>query len=80
MPRVNGVFRAPGLFNLNVSMSKYLQLSERARLQFRGEIFNPLNHPIFGGPAVQFGNPAFGTINGQLNRPRNIQVGLKLLW
>ena len=80
MPRVTGDFRAPGLFNLNVSMSKYLQIHERARLQFRGEIFNPINHPIFGGPTVQFGNAAFGTINGQLNRPRNIQLGLKLLW
>jgi len=80
VPRVNGDFRAAGLFNLNVSLSKYLRLGERARLQFRGEIFNPLNHPIFGGPNVQFGNAAFGTINGQLNRPRNIQMGLKLLW
>jgi hypothetical protein len=50
------------------------------RVQIRGELFNPLNHPIFGGPTVQYGNAAFGTIAGQLNRPRNIQLGLKLLW
>ena len=80
VPRVNGNFRAPRPINTNVSLNKFFPINEKMRMQFRTEIFNPFNHPIFGGPTVQFGNPAFGTINGQANRPRNIQLGLKLLW
>ncbi len=80
VPRVNGEFRAPGLINFNMSLNKSVVLREGVRLQFRAEIFNPLNHPIFGGPNVQLGNAAFGTVGGQLNRPRNVQLGLKLLW
>jgi len=80
VPRTNGDFRAPRPINLNVSLNKYFPITERLKLQFRSEIFNPLNHPIFGNPTVQVGNPAFGTISGQANRPRNVQFGLKLLW
>ncbi|HTM49472.1 MAG TPA: carboxypeptidase regulatory-like domain-containing protein [Bryobacteraceae bacterium] len=78
--RANGYFRAPRPINTSLSLNKSFPLKERLRMQFRGELFNPLNHPIFGGPTVQYGNAAFGTIAGQLNRPRNIQLGLKLLW
>ena len=80
VPRVNGKFRAPGLISLNASLNKSVVLMEGVRLQFRAEVFNPMNHPVFGGPNVQLGNAAFGTISGQLNRPRNVQLGLKLLW
>jgi hypothetical protein len=78
--RANGYFRAPRPINTSLSLNKSFPLRERMRMQFRGELFNPLNHPIFGGPTVQYGNAAFGAIAGQLNRPRNIQLGLKLLW
>jgi hypothetical protein len=80
VPRANGNFRAPRPINTSLSLNKSFPLRESVRLQFRGELFNPFNHPIFAGPTVQFGNAAFGTIAGQLNRPRNIQLGLKLLW
>ena len=80
VPRVNGEFRAPGLVSLNTSLNKSTLLREGVRLQVRLEIFNPVNHPVFGGPNAQLGNAAFGTISGQLNRPRNVQLGLKLLW
>jgi hypothetical protein len=80
VPRVNGQFRAPGLLSLNASMNKYFVIREGLRLQARFETFNPLNHPIFGGPATQFGSATFGTISSQLNSPRTVQLGLKLLW
>ena len=80
VPRVDGEFRAPGLMKLNVALNKYFQVRERMRLQFRAEVFNPLNHPIFAAPAVQFGSATFGIISAQANQPRNVQLGLKLLW
>jgi hypothetical protein len=80
VPRANGLLRAPRPINTSLSLNKSFPIREQVRVQIRGELFNPLNHPIFGGPTVQYGNAAFGTIAGQLNRPRNIQLGLKLLW
>jgi hypothetical protein len=80
VPRVNGQFRAPGLLSLNASMNKYFVIREGLRLQARFEAFNPLNHPIFSGPATQFGSATFGTISSQLNSPRTLQLGLKMLW
>jgi hypothetical protein len=80
VPRVDGDFRAPGLMSLNAGINKYFPIRERLRLQFRCEVFNPMNHPIFGGPATQFGSATFGAISSQLNQPRSFQLGLKLLW
>jgi hypothetical protein len=76
--------RGPGLHNWDLSVLKNVALSERMRLQFRGEFFNLFNHtnfrnPVFPGTAAQFGQPAFGTIT--LTYPaRSIQLGLKLLF
>lgn len=47
-------FRQPGLYNLNVSFAKSFKLNERVGLQFRGEMYNALNHSdLF----VQTGGP-----------------------
>jgi hypothetical protein len=80
VPRVNGDFRAPWPINVNMSINKSFRIREGVRLQFRGEAFNPFNHPVFGTPNAQYGSTSFGVISGQGNRPRNIQLGLKLLW
>jgi hypothetical protein len=52
----------------------------RMNLQFRGEFFNMLNRVRFGDPGLAFGNPQFGVITSQVNSPRKIQFGLKLLY
>jgi hypothetical protein len=80
VPRVDGEFRAPGLMSLNGALNKYFAIRERMKLQFRFEVFNPLNHPIFSAPGVQFGSTTFGAITSQLNQPRTVQLALKLLW
>jgi len=82
-----GLVRQPSLTNVDFSMNKNFQLTERYRLQLRAEFFNVFNHPNFNG----FANTVFGTGTlttgptngafGQLNSdrgPRNIQFGIKL--
>lgn len=41
------IFRGPGFANLDMSISKRWNLSERIAIQLRGEFFNILNHPNF---------------------------------
>ncbi len=70
--------RSPISKNLDLSLFKNFDLTERFRLQVRAESFNFTNTPIFGGPGTSFGVPAFGIISAQANSPRQIQFGIRL--
>ena len=71
--------RAPGLWNIDYSLFKEFGLVERARLQFRGELFNVLNHANLGPPNATVTSPIFGRITTAMS-PRIVQFGLKLLF
>ncbi|MEZ5351656.1 MAG: carboxypeptidase regulatory-like domain-containing protein [Bryobacteraceae bacterium] len=69
----------PGNVNFDLAAYKRFVLTERIQAQFRVEAFNAFNTPPIGSPNVQVGNRAFGTITSA-GRPRNLQLGLKLVW
>ncbi|MBI3208748.1 MAG: hypothetical protein HYZ37_07590 [Candidatus Solibacter usitatus] len=69
----------PGLTNFDLALYKSFKFSERMRLQFRAEAFNSSNTPYFGSPNGQVGNANFGQISSA-GRPRNLQLGLKLVF
>ncbi len=71
------VGRAPGLMNFNTALMKNFAFAERFRLQFRGELFNALNHASFRVPGTTYGSPTFGVINSARDA-RVAQLGLKL--
>ncbi len=73
-----GTMRAPSFFNLDGSVGKKFDITERQYLDFRVEFFNLLNHASWGPPGRDITNPgAFGQITAQVQNPRNIQFGLK---
>jgi outer membrane receptor protein involved in Fe transport len=67
---------------MSMSVFKTFRVTERMGLQFRTEIFNLPNHPVFGNPNVTFGNANFGTVTqtAGIYAPRQIQFALKLLF
>ncbi|NOT59415.1 MAG: hypothetical protein HOP19_04230, partial [Acidobacteria bacterium] len=67
---------------INASLFKTFKLYEGWNLQFRTEMFNVPNHPVFGQPNTAFGNAAFGKITSTAGvyAPRQIQFALKLLF
>jgi len=67
----------PGYKTLDVMLGKTIQVTERARLDFRAECFNVTNTPPLGNPNGSFGNPAFGTITTALD-PRVYELVLKV--
>lgn len=73
------VVRGPGIEDVDLSLFKYFDISERARLQFRAECFNLLNHPNFGLPENDLESPAFGQIL-QAGPPRLMQLALKFIF
>jgi hypothetical protein len=44
--------RGPGSAQLDMTMSKRFSLSERFRLELRGDVYNILNHPNFANPTA----------------------------
>jgi hypothetical protein len=77
----------PGLTELDFSLLKTTPITERAKLQFRAEFFNILNHANFGIPntvvytaAGTTPSPTAGVITNTATTSRQIQFGLKVLW
>jgi hypothetical protein len=73
-------FTAPGWPNLDFSVIKDTQLTERMQLQFRAEFFNIMNFATFGGPATTVGSPGFGFTGSTATTERQIQFGLRLMF
>jgi len=68
----------PGINNWEIGFTKLTPISERFKLEFRGELFNAFNHAQFFQPD---GNITDGTDFGRVKRardPRLIQFALKL--
>jgi hypothetical protein len=65
------VLRGFGAFQWDFAASRTFSLRERLHLQFRGELFNILNHPNFANPVASFGTPVFGHVTQTLNQGLN---------
>ena len=64
----------------DLSVSKNFSFTERIKLQLRGEFLNAFNKVIFDNPDLNPRNTTFGQITGQANLPRDVQLGLKLIF
>jgi hypothetical protein len=80
-------FRAPGLFDADVSLTRDMripEISEAFLVQFRAEFFNITNHTNFGAPGggIFAGNgavsPTAGVITNTNTSSRQIQFSLRL--
>lgn len=80
------IAHGPGMYQIDSALHKQFVLSERLRMEFRGEAFNLFNHPVYKAPASTWTSTAsFGTITGILNTgavgtgtPRRFQFVLRL--
>ena len=59
---------------------KNTAVRENVKVQFRADFFNVFNNTSFAGFQNVLTSPAFGTYQATDTRPREIQLGLKLLW
>ena len=71
--------QGPGYVNWDFSAFKNIRLTESKELQFRGELFNFLNHTNFRLPVSDISSPNFGQIQSDVS-PRVIQAALKFLF
>lgn len=67
---------APGYFDIDASVSRYFNLTERQRFELRFEFFNLTNHVNFSAPDNSLADATFGQILGDVS-PRILQFALK---
>ncbi|MEW5978754.1 MAG: carboxypeptidase-like regulatory domain-containing protein [Acidobacteriota bacterium] len=69
--------RGGSLVTTDATLEKSFQVSERWKLDLRGEFYNLLNRANFNVPGFTFGAPDFGVVSGA--RPgRTVQLALRL--
>jgi hypothetical protein len=78
------VLTGPSFVQIDGSLIREVELSERTRMQIRGEVFNVLNRPNFAAPNASFGTPNFGRIFNTFGRTigsgtsRQVQLALRV--
>jgi Carboxypeptidase regulatory-like domain/TonB-dependent Receptor Plug Domain len=70
----------PSFQNVDLSLFKTFRVRGRARLQFRTEVFNALNHPNFQVPVFLLDRSDVGQVTSTANEGREFQFALKLLF
>lgn len=72
----SGILLGPGVNLWDLSAIKNIRITERYRLQFRGEFFNAFNHNNFSAVGTQVGTSTFGQPTAS-HDPREVQLGGK---
>ena len=77
--------RGPGVWQMDLGLSKRIPVTEHLQLQFRAEAFNIFNRPMYASPDGLISASDFGIIYLPLNTtpvgmgtPRQLQFSLKL--
>ena len=75
-------FAGPGLNNWNLTLMKDLKVTERLKLEFRGEFLNAFNHAQFVGGVDGLINDGPGSFGGafSVQAPRIGEIAVKILF
>jgi hypothetical protein len=71
--------RGPNYWTFDFALTKQVALAGEARVQLRLEAFNLFNRVNYTAPSGNRSTAAFGTITSTYD-PRQMQLGVKLLW
>ncbi len=80
-------FRAPGISQLDMGLSKFINITERLNLRFRADLFNVFNRAQFGAPNADISTSNFGAITSTISAyatgrgtPRELQLSAKIMF
>jgi hypothetical protein len=81
------IFRAPGISQLDLGLSKFVNIKEMLNLRFRADLFNVFNAPQFGAPNSDISASNFGVITSTISNyvtgrgtPRELQLSAKIVF
>ena len=73
------VFSAgPSRFELDANLVKRMRMDEKRTLEFRADVVNILNHPIFSNPDTNINSATFGLISSVAGDGRRFTLGARL--
>jgi hypothetical protein len=72
--------RTQPFWNIDLSLFRQFPFMENKMVEFRAEAFNAPNTVIYGQPGSTFGVPGFGVVSSTANTPRELQLGLKVIF
>jgi hypothetical protein len=67
----------PNFWNINLAVSKLVNVATTQQLELRFEVFNLLDHFNWGNPNSTFSSGTFGRITSMAGEPRVLQLGVK---
>jgi hypothetical protein len=70
-------FNGPGDWNVDSSVFKHFQITERVKTRFTADFFNLFNHPNNNNPSSSSG---LQDLSSQSNEPRIVQFTLRVEW
>ena len=80
-------FRAPGIAQLDLGVSKFVPIKEHLSIRFRGDLFNVTNRAQYGAPNADVSASNFGVITTTLSTyatgrgtPRELQLSMKIVF
>lgn len=71
-----GSIYGPGVVNFDMAFYKDFPIGERAKIQFRGELFNIFNHTNFSAVSAAYGAGSFGNVTSARD-PRIAEFALR---
>jgi hypothetical protein len=75
-PYGRNIIEQPGFQNWNMAGFKTFRITERQRVTFRGEAFNWINHPNWGGASTNPRSANFGKVQSK-SGARTLQLSLR---
>jgi hypothetical protein len=75
----NGPYHGQARWNVDLGIEKDTRVTERVGVQFFVQMLNAFNHMEYGDPSMWLTDPYdWGTLTGQYNSPRVIELGLRI--
>ena len=75
-----GILERPGSWNVDSSIAKRFDFTERYKFEVRADFFNFFNHANLSGPNTSVGSGSFGRITRASNNARRVQIGLRFFF
>lgn len=72
------ILRSDGTANVDFSIFRIFPIKESKNLEFRAEMFNAFNTPVYAAPNGDISSSSFGQVTSTANQARQIQFALKL--
>jgi hypothetical protein len=70
--------RGPSRFELDANLVKQITVDDKRTLEFRADVVNVMNHPIFSSPNVSINSASWGQISSTANESRRFTMGARL--